>query len=237
MPTSRFTIRRPAASGASPAALARAVEPRFARLAPSERIELEAVLWEDVASEYDARFLSRELAARRPLWGAPLRAAERHWAREERDHHNGFRAVFEAGFGATRDVDAELAARAPDFTPFLELLDDEFALACLWAYDEFATVRVYRHYLPLYARLGPEFVAFVHGVIADEARHYASFLEVARQHFPERHADLPAVLERIRAVEGQPYAATFLLDHDDPVFSARLLASAERALLEHVPSA
>ena len=62
---------------------------------------------------------------------------------------------------------------------------------------------------------------------------YASFLAVLRDEHAERLEELPAILAEIRACEGQPYAATFLLDHDDPVFGPALLASAEQALLRH----
>ncbi len=41
------------------------------------------------------------------------------------------------------------------------------------------------------------------------------------------------MLDEIRAREDQPHAATFPLDHDDPVFGEAQLGSAERALSRH----
>lgn len=91
-------------------------------------------------------------------------------------------------------------------------------------------MRAQRHDLPLYALLGPGLATLVRSVIADEARHDAALLAVAQG----RHAELPGALARIRAQEGQPYAANFLLDRAALVFRARLLTSAERTLLDHV---
>ena len=107
-------------------------------------------------------------------------------------------------------------------------------MACLGAYDEFTTVRAYTACLPLYARLGPRFEGYVCSVIADEARHYHAFLDVARREWPERLPDLPAFLADLRDIEGTPYAATFVLDHDDPVFTEAICSAAERALMRHL---
>lgn len=48
-----------------------------------------------------------------------------------------------------------------------------------------------------------------------------------------RLLELPAVLDEIRTREGQPHAATFLLDHDAPVVGEVPLTSAERARPRH----
>ena len=227
------TTSRASRTTPTPRQLGAAVRGAAADLSGDEADLLAEVLWEDVTSEYDARFLAAELAPRRAGWSPAMRRAQAAWERDELSHHLGFRAAYEAAFPGRREVDADLAARRPDFTRLAPLLEDELRLAALCAYDEFATVRVFRHYLPLYARLGPELVAFVRSAIADEARHYASFLAVLRDEHAERLKELPAILAEIRACEGQPYAATFLLDHDDPVFGPALLASAEQALLRH----
>ena len=71
----------------------------------------------------------------------------------------------------------------------------------------------------------------------ERERHHASVLPVPREEHAHHPGELPAVLDEIRAREGQPHAATFPLDHDDPVFGEALLASAERARSRHAGSA
>ena len=68
-------------------------------------------------------------------------------------------------------------------------------------------------------------------MIADEAWHYARFLEVAVREHPERLVDAPEIVGRVRRAEGASYGATFVLDHDDPVYDAALYDEAQRLLL------
>lgn len=208
--------------------------PYFAHLCEADRRKLERALWEDVTSEFDERFLTAHLLQLPIELSTCFWGAHRKWAREEREHHGSFLAVYRRFWGHERDVEAELLDRRPNFEPLQSLFADEFRIACLAAYDEYATVRVYTHYLDLYDKLGPDFGRFLRSVITDEAHHYASFLRVAARFLPDRAAELPGILQEIRALEGTPYAATFLLDHDNPVFSAKILAGAERALLDHL---
>jgi hypothetical protein len=101
---------------------------------------------------------------------------------------------------------------------------------CLGAYDELVTIRGYRGNLPLYRSLGPAAERTMRAVIADEGRHFRTFLKLIRK----RHAGDPARVEglvaRIRACEGPPYAATFVLDHDDPVYGNDLYDEAAALL-------
>ncbi|MEL6905763.1 MAG: hypothetical protein AAFP22_10175, partial [Planctomycetota bacterium] len=127
----------------------------------------------------------------------------------------GFRTALEVLFDdAERDFEA-LQRRAPDFGPLASVFEDEFRLLLLGAYDELCTVRGYRGNLDLYDRLGVPFGDFVRRVIADEARHYSLFLGVLRERYAARRAEAPAIIAEIRALEGTPYAQTFVLDHDD----------------------
>lgn len=192
--------------------------------------EMRALLWHDLASEYDARFLSRFLAALPWAASPEFRAAERRWARDEQAHYEGFRAAHEAVFRSGGELEERLAARRPDFSPIEELFSDEFHTACLLAYDELVTVRGYRANLAGYDRLAPSLGRFVRGVIADEARHYASFLEVARRD-PRCAERAPAVVARVRAAESPDYRNTFVLDHDDPVYGEAIFDRAARILL------
>lgn len=61
--------------------------------------------------------------------------------------------------------------------------------------------------------------------------HYADFLELAVPDCGPRLEQALALLERILRAEGGPYAATFVLDHDDPVYTRELLQRAASFVL------
>ena len=196
----------------------------------TEQVEaLRYSIWEDIASEYDARFLGAWLDGLDIEFSASFRSAAEVWERDELGHHACSKAVWVAAFGGERDLDQRLAERKPNFAPLTPFFTDEFTILCLLAYDELATVRAYRANLPLYAHLGGPFRRLMRRIMADEARHYASFLSVAQSEYPGRAADAPGVISRLRAA-GVPYAATFVLDHDDPVFTSELLDETARTL-------
>lgn len=218
----------------TPAQLADRVSAHVASLSAADHERLRRILWEDVTSEFDERFLTSYLESSGLEFTEAFRRTIHSWSFEERRHHEGFRAVYARHFGSESEVQERLAERTPDFTGFEALLGDEFRIACLAAYDEYATVRVYTRYLEYYDLLGPEFGHFVRRVIRDEAHHYANFMATASSEFPDRRVEVPKILDEIRALEGKPYRATFLLDHDDPVFSSQILARAEQALLRHL---
>lgn len=206
------------------------------RPAPAVLGELRPVLREDLFSEYDGRFLTAWLRDEGPPLSAPAQDALAAWDRDERRHCEGFRLVLRCLWDDFDAVEgAALAQREPDFGPLAPLMQDELGLLLLAAYDELCTVRAYRRLLPHYAHLGPRFVAWIHEVVADEAWHYALFLGVLRSVHRARLTEAPARLARIRAAEGTPYAATFLLDHDDAeLFSPDLCDQAQRVLLRQL---
>lgn len=206
------------------------VDPSRATMSPEELEQTRLVLHEDVVSEYDARFYSayvRELGL--PL-GCAFLELEASWAVDEARHYAGFRSVYVHLYGAS-ELDAELAKRRPDFGPLEHLFEDEFSIACLGAYDELATVRAYRANLAVYDRLGPHFSDYIRGVIADEAWHYGRFLDLIAAEHRHRLGDAPRVVERIRSAEGTAYGNTFVLDHDDSVFTEAIFDEAAGILL------
>lgn len=222
-----------ARAGCSLAAIKASVAEHAGTLPAELADDLRHCLWEDVASEYDARFLGDRLAGLGFEFSAGFRAAVETWERDELGHHFCSRTAWIAAFGRERALDLRLAARRPDFAPLAAFFEDEFTILCLLAYDELATVRAYRANLPLYEPLGRPFMALMHRIMADEARHYASFLSLARSEHPERAVDAGRVISSLRAV-GVPYAATFVLDHDDPIFTSDLLDETARILRVHL---
>ncbi len=206
------------------------VEKHATRLDPQVRKQLEAVLYLDMTSEYDARHYSAYVHSLDLEFTPAFLEMEREWAVDEELHFEGFRRVHEHGFGWGTERFEELEARTPDFAPLAHLFADEFHICCLGAYDELATVRAYRANLPLYDRLGPEFGRFLRRVVADEGRHFARFLRVLRQEHAHRAGEGASVLAKLRAADAIPYAQTFVLDHDDEVWTEAMFEEAAAVL-------
>lgn len=213
------------------------VREHAARLAPKQRKELQEILWADLFSEYDARYLSAYVRTLHAPLGQHFWACEEQWGRDEELHYLGFRSVYSAAFGRSfESLELELAARAAqvDFEPIADLFEDEFSTTCLLAYDELATVRAYRASFDQYALLGPEMMKFVRKVTADEGRHFRNFMKLLREEHSGRLDELPAIIQRIRSREGQAYGNTFVLDHDDGVWSDAIFDDAAAVLLRRL---
>ncbi|MFP6665572.1 MAG: hypothetical protein VCC00_15375 [Deltaproteobacteria bacterium] len=202
----------------APVATAQVAE-RLAALDPATRGRLRATLRDDMETEYDARFLTAWVRQLPIEFSPEFLELFDHWDREEGEHFTAFRDVCALFLD---DLEPALAARRPDFGAIAHLFSGEFEILCLLAYDELATVRGYKGNLELYDRLGPVFGGFVRSVVADEASHYAGFRRLLRARHAHRLSEAPAIIRRIRAADGTPYRATFVLDHDDPVYGAAL---------------
>ena len=211
--------------------VAEAARPHFERLDDEDRVRLRQLLWWDMSSEYDARFLSAYVEERGLELSQAFRSMHAAWAREEELHYAVVRRVREALFGWSEQERADFAARRADFAPLAHLFADEFSITVLIAYDELCTVRGYQANLPLYDRLGPEFGAFLRRVIADEALHYKRALDVIAAEHRHRLPELPALLERIRAAEDLPYGNTFVMDHQDDIYTEAVSDRAVKVLL------
>jgi len=231
---------RPSALSTDPACwseLVRSLQPYLARLTGDERAALDETLRADLVSEYDARYLAVYLADLRLDFTPAFRAALASWQRDEELHCLGFSHVYAALHGRSQDaVLGALETRAADvdFAPLAHLFEDEFSIACLLAYDEIATVSAYRANTPRYTWLGPEFTAFARQVTVDEGEHSGSFLRVVKREHRHRLPEVARVVERIRSVEGVPYRNTFVLDHDDGVWSDRVFDEAARLVHRHL---
>ncbi|HED64560.1 MAG TPA: hypothetical protein ENJ09_03290 [Planctomycetes bacterium] len=202
-----------------------------------ERAELSRVIYPDLFSEYDARFLSAFVRSLPADLSDDFCACEETWARDEYLHYVGFRIAYSALSGLSEEeIDERMEARESevDFRPLEALFEDEFSVACLVAYDELATVRAYRANAAVYEKLGPDMVDFVRRVTADEGRHYRNFFALLRDRHRDRLGDVDRVLDRIREHEGVPYGNTFVLDHDDDVWSEEIFDDAMATLRRHL---
>lgn len=216
---------------AAPEALEAAEEARenLARLPADARKRLLEALRDDMVTEYDARFLVNYLEGLDVPLCDDFRDVLARWYRDEVRHFSSFRCVIETLSG--EDATAQLEARAPDFAGVEHLFRSEFEILCLLAYDELATLRGYRGNLPMYDRLSVRLGSFVRRVIGDEAGHYAGFRALLVEHHADRLHEVEEVVQRIRSSEGTPYQATFVLDHDDPVYGDHIFDEAARVLV------
>ena len=202
-------------------------------LEPHLRERLQATLLDDMLTEYDARFLVDFIQSLSVEFSPGFRAVFEQWAAEEGAHHAAFREVCELFHPG---IQADLEARSPDFTAIRHLFGGEFEILCLLAYDELATVRGYRENLELYDLLGPDFGAFLRTVVSDEGRHYASFRRLLLDRHRDRLAESPAIIRQIRGADGTPYQATFVLDHDDPIYGEEIFDDTARVLERQLTS-
>ena len=191
-----------------------------------------AALRDDMVTEYDARFLVDYLERLAVPLCDEFRVALRRWYDDEVRHFGTFRCIVETLSGS--DSSAELEARTPDFSGVEHLFASEFEILCLLAYDELETLRGYKGNLPMYDLLGEGLGAVVRRVIGDEAGHYAGFRALLLEKHRDRLHEVEDVVRRIRETEGAPYRATFVLDHDDPVYGDEIFDDAARVLVAQV---
>ncbi|MFT5081065.1 MAG: hypothetical protein ACI84E_001723 [Planctomycetota bacterium] len=209
----------------------------FEALPAVQKLFLRDLLWNDASTEYDARFLTdwvREQDAQGACFSSAFWQTHDLWAAEEQRHFEGLFAVL-TGVFPEEDWRAKLADRSASFEHLESVLQDEFSILVTSAFDELVTVRAYRANLHVYGLVGPRFLDFVQLMIADEARHYARFLQRLQQDHSNRATDAKVIIRGARAISAaQPYGATFLLDHEDPEYTLKLLDSAERILVSNL---
>ena len=191
-----------------------------------ERVESvdRARLWTDLVAEYDARFLQRELMRRASgRYSHEFLAFIEAWALDEEKHADGLCHVYCAVCGEDAgSVQSRLKSRQPDFASFSSILDDEFRLAVLFAYDEAMSTRGYGEDIPFYASLGPPAIeALLRHLRADEAIHYANAVDLLAYRHRHRAEDVRAAMDEIVELDAHQdaYQGTFVLDHATDQFS------------------
>lgn len=185
------------------------------------------VLFFDLLSEFDARIFSAHIDGMGLTLSDSFQARQKEWLIDEANHFDGFRIV-NLRLGRTADeMEASTSGRFGVFDDVDHLLTDEFSTAVLLAYDEMVTVEGYRADLEMYDSFGEEMSRFIRLVIADEAQHYYKFLSLLKNLHSHRLGEVDEKLKVIReadaALRQKPYAATFVLDHEEAVFTDELL--------------
>ena len=197
------------------------VEAADVRCTADEARAIEPRLWMDLVAEYDARLLEAELRRRADRRGHALSADFDSfldaWALDEAKHADGLARLYRLVMGVSEsELDERLAARAGNFSAFDEILDDEFQLSILFAYDEAMSTRGYSEDIPFYASLGPPaFETLLRHLKNDEAVHYANAVDLLCARYADRADEVPDAMAQIVEldVQQESYEGTFILDH------------------------
>lgn len=189
-------------------------QPHLLTAPPAAEFEaVKDILHHDMVAEYDGRRFAEYLRGVNIELNPEFSDVLNVWADDEDNHYKGFKLLNEQVFGLTPDELVESNNRVANFAPLTHLLEDEFSILVLSAYDELVTVKGYQANMPMYRKFGPQFESFVTQVIKDEGWHYSKFLAMIKRYNAHRVGDTASVVAKIRAAENIPYQNTFIMDH------------------------
>jgi hypothetical protein len=190
-------------------------------------------LWAEICSEFDARRLAEYVhGVHLPLSGE-FRTFETGWLRDEHNHYTGFRQLYSTMYRVpTGDLISRVETRRSHFGAMSRFLTDEFRLCVLLAYDEEVTARAYARDFPMYDALGDRAVsAWIRHVCRDESNHGRHAVDILRNRYPHRLADVPRVLDELVGSDpgSSDYEGSFVLDHQS--YPDDLIERGRRAVL------
>ncbi len=192
------------------------------KLSDIERTEWKEVLFDSIITEYDARRLYWHLKTKYPIYFPSLVGVLNPWLRDEIDHAYGFALIYSSFTGIPLDqVTLEAEIRNHDFSVISPIINDTFKLLIMLAYDEIITTHVYHRSIEKYDKLeSPQLSNWIRKTKKDEIDHFFSFIEKAKELFPERINETASILEEIFAIDFEKpiYSGTFVLDHNTPDF-------------------
>jgi hypothetical protein len=186
---------------------------------PAEIIkQVQQTFWENLCSEYDAEnfcvFLEKACIPLSP----EFKAFEYVWRRDELNHFLGFKYIYSIFYEMSFEaIDTELKNRPVDFNPLQSMLEDEFKICLLLAYDEISTTKSYASDYNFYASIGPEeFLKWIHLVARDEAYHFHNCMELIGKNYYHRISEIPKLVDQFVAwdLSRNEYKGTFVLDHE-----------------------
>ncbi|MEJ5058651.1 MULTISPECIES: ferritin-like domain-containing protein [unclassified Pseudomonas] len=187
-----------------------------------ERAEWKEVFFDSIITEYDARRLYWHLQIKYPSYFPLLAKVLIPWLRDEIDHAYGFALIYSSFTGIPFDqVILEAEIRRSDFSVINPITDDAFKLLIMLAYDEIITTHVYHRSIPKYDKFeSMELSNWIRKTKKDEISHFFSFIEIAKELFPERINETSSILEEIFSIDfDKPnYTGTFVLDHNTSDF-------------------
>lgn len=189
--------------------------------------EVQHGLWNDLCSEYDAENFCNYLKTSGIPLSEDFKAFEYVWRRDEFNHYLGFRKIYSLLYDIPEEqLKNEVENRPVNFDPLQSMLEDEFKICLLIAYDEIATTKNYASEYEFYASFGPgSFLRWIKNVTRDEAYHFNNCMELIGKNFRNRIDEIPPLVDSFINwdLNGEEYQGTFILDHDGPYFTREVL--------------
>jgi hypothetical protein len=191
-------------------------------LSDVERNEWKEILFDSIITEYDARRLYWHLETKHTDYFPALVEVLNPWLRDEIDHAYGFALIYSSYTGIPLDqVILEAEIRKSDFSIISPIANDAFKLLIMLAYDEIITTHVYHRSIAKYDQFDSQQLStWIRKAKKDEVIHFFSFVQKAKELFPDRINEVPSILEEIFDIdfEKESYSGTFVLDHNTPDF-------------------
>lgn len=174
-------------------------------------------LWDAMCAEYDAENFCNYLKTEGFNLSPEFKAFEYVWRRDEHNHYLGFRHIYSILYGGTgEELVSKIRLRVVDFAPIREMLEDEFMLCLLLAYDEIATTKSYALDYGFYKSLGHgNFLKWIKLVTRDEAYHFNNCMELIGRNHYHRASEIPGLVDKFIEwdLNRNEYQGTFVLDH------------------------
>jgi hypothetical protein len=187
------------------------------RLTPAIIHQNKETFWDNLASEYDAENFCRFLQDEGFLMSLEFKAFEFVWRRDEYNHYLGFRHIYSTLYEIDKNtLTKDLKAKPINFSPIKTLLEDEFKVCLLLAYDELATTKSYAGDYAFYASFGhPNFLQWIKWVTRDEAYHFNNCMEIIGKNHYHRIGEISLLVDQFIEwdLARNEYQGTFVLDH------------------------
>ena len=197
-------------------------------LPESDIMNFKPNLWNDLCSEYDAENFCNYLKDKKYKLSNDFKAFEFVWRRDEFNHYLGFRHIYSIFYEKPeQEILSELNSRLIDFEPISNMLEDEFQICLLIAYDEIATTKSYSQDYDFYNLFEHKnFLKWIKKVARDEAYHFNNCMELIGKNHYHRVSEIPNLVDKFIEwdLNGGEYNGTFVLDHEGHYFTEDFLS-------------
>ncbi|CRM62887.1 MULTISPECIES: ferritin-like domain-containing protein [Pseudomonas] len=188
------------------------------KFSEEEKAEWQAIFFDSIITEYDARRLYWCIEAKNPELMTKLEDTLNPWLKDEIDHAYGFSLIYSAYTGLPLDeIALSVETRKSDFSSLDSFISDPLKLLILLAYDEIITTHVYHRSIKKYDHFNsPQLSTWIRKAKKDESKHFFLFIEKIKLMYSHRLLEAPSILKSLFELdfEKEHYTGTFVLDHN-----------------------